>query len=235
MNMETPEDFRRIVKPLDRKYIDNGIIKEHISSDNDCTIRGYSLSKLGKKYALSLIVSLTAVNGKLKAPVECYANVKPFKMPKGIMTEFPDKIQINQKGVQFVQKYMALYPFNQYIYDFAISMPDDMFIDFEDDDFDHRYIDNGIVKVVEMSEKNGKLVHDMQVTDFGWEYCMGLIVVLFAEYRHMNKKSFLDIPEGVIQQVGNGYQITPKGRDWFKDYILSHKYNDGVYRMITTN
>lgn len=232
---DIPDDFRRIATPLDRKYIDNGVVEEHISSDDDCTIRTYSLSKIGKKYALSLIISLTAVNCKLEAPVECYANVKPFKMPKGIMTEFPNRIRINQKGVQFVQEYMASHPFNQYIYDFAISMTYDMFIDFEDDDFDRRYIDNGIVEVVEIKEENNKSVRNIEVTDFGWEYCMGLIVALFAEYRHMNKKSFLDIPEGVIQQVGNGYQITPKGRDWFEGYILSHKYNESVHQMITTN
>jgi hypothetical protein len=103
------------------------------------------------------------------------------------------------------------------------------------DGFDQRYIDNDVVEVVQLTEENGKHVHGMKVTEFGWDYCMGLIVALFAEnnLHAVNTKERYNPPSGIIQGIGDGYKITQKGREWFKDYILSHKYDEIVYLMIT--
>ena len=106
------------------------------------------------------------------------------------------------------------------------------------DTFDHRYIENGIVEVVEVSEENGKLVHGMQVTKLGWDYNMCLIMAHKIDNRIFGKcdiQQYIMPKEtlrGCIEEVGkNGMRITEKGKQWFKDYVLSHPFNESVFGM----
>lgn len=98
---------------IDPLYFEKGIVE--IKDGLLC------LTKLGAGYGISLISALTIVKGELQG-YERFKDLEFCDLPKEIMQEHDDIMRINKKGLNFIQEYIENHPFNESVYNLALSL-----------------------------------------------------------------------------------------------------------------
>jgi hypothetical protein len=99
---------------IDSRYIENGVVE--IDSD------WMNLTKFGQAYGVALFMTISSVNENRVAPLECYKNIEPCKLPKGALIENTTSFRFTKRGIGWICEYIAKHPFNLYIYELATGI-----------------------------------------------------------------------------------------------------------------